>query len=137
MCRRLVKYQMKPLQTLQGSRPCQATADTHIASVCSKCPLKPKETQNVSRACQVSAATHSNARTLYPHNIHFSFLRMKIKYQMAQPLFCFTAVCANHTCKQGIAHNITPSRHSTPDLKIDCVMCLHNAIAFVLNNLLI
>jgi hypothetical protein len=30
---------------------------------------------------------------------------------MARPLFCFTAVCGNHTCRQGIAHNITPSRH--------------------------
>ena len=56
---------------------------------------------------------------------------------MARPLLCFTAVCVNHTCRQGIAYNITPSRHSTPDLKIDCVMCLYNAIPFVLNKLLI
>lgn len=80
MYQRLVKYQLKPLQTLKGSRPCQVLADIYIDSVCVKYQLKPKETQNVSRACQLSASTHSNARNLYPYSIHFSFLRRKIKY---------------------------------------------------------
>jgi len=65
---------------MERSRPCQVLAHTHTDSVCVKYQLKPKDKQNVSRACQVSDATQSNARTLYPHNIHFSFLRMMIKY---------------------------------------------------------
>lgn len=47
---------------------------------------------------------------------------------MARPLFYFT-------CRQGISHNITPSRHSISDLKIYCVMCLQNAIHFCLKQI--